>query len=400
MYAAERNGATNARRRLGSHPSGGGGQHNDDSPNVQMNDDCYPPMPQNETAVAYSVRRPADRGGGRQRLRQRRRGGDAHRRRRQELGEHPGHAAVRRHPRLLQRRRPRRSPTAAATAPSTSPSSASSGRCRSPRSRSSSRSTTARPGRRAGRPREWSQLRLHHRHRRRVDLQRQGVHRRRQHPDQPALRPHLRDLHQVPHRSRTGSATTARSSSPTPTRSRPPTRCCPRWSHTAGVAGRPRRRRHRLVGQPVQRARWSRRTAPSTSATSPRSATTRSTTFCFQKSTDGGRPSCRPRSRSTSRASSRTTSTRRDDLLPPTVFRAPNTPSLAYSPTTGTLVYVYQNNINRPISGGGHLLPASARRRAALVGRQVPVDRRAGRTRPQRPVLPLGRTPTRRGGST
>ena len=40
----------------------------------------------------------------------------------------------------------------------------------------------------------------------------------------------------------------------------------------------------------------------------------------------------------------------RDDTLPPTRFRAPNTPSLAYSSKTGTLLYVYQNNINRAIS--------------------------------------------------
>lgn len=40
----------------------------------------------------------------------------------------------------------------------------------------------------------------------------------------------------------------------------------------------------------------------------------------------------------------------KDDTLPPTAFRAPNTPSLAYSPTTGKLLYVYQNNINRPVS--------------------------------------------------
>jgi hypothetical protein len=39
-----------------------------------------------------------------------------------------------------------------------------------------------------------------------------------------------------------------------------------------------------------------------------------------------------------------------DDTLPPTQFRAPNTPSLAYSATTGTLLYVYQNNINRAVS--------------------------------------------------
>ncbi len=40
----------------------------------------------------------------------------------------------------------------------------------------------------------------------------------------------------------------------------------------------------------------------------------------------------------------------KDDTLPPTAFRAPNTTSLAYSPRTGTLLYVYQNNINRPAS--------------------------------------------------
>jgi len=40
----------------------------------------------------------------------------------------------------------------------------------------------------------------------------------------------------------------------------------------------------------------------------------------------------------------------RSDTLPPTSFRAPNTTSLAYNPRTGTLLYVYQNNINRPRS--------------------------------------------------
>ena len=38
------------------------------------------------------------------------------------------------------------------------------------------------------------------------------------------------------------------------------------------------------------------------------------------------------------------------DTIPPTHFRAPNTTSLAYSPRTGSLLYVYQNNINRPTS--------------------------------------------------
>jgi hypothetical protein len=39
-----------------------------------------------------------------------------------------------------------------------------------------------------------------------------------------------------------------------------------------------------------------------------------------------------------------------DDTLPPTHFRAPNTVSLAYSPTTGTLLYVYPNNIKEATS--------------------------------------------------
>jgi BNR/Asp-box repeat len=40
----------------------------------------------------------------------------------------------------------------------------------------------------------------------------------------------------------------------------------------------------------------------------------------------------------------------RDDTLPPTHFRAPNTPSLAYNPRTGSLTFLYQNNINRAVS--------------------------------------------------
>jgi hypothetical protein len=40
----------------------------------------------------------------------------------------------------------------------------------------------------------------------------------------------------------------------------------------------------------------------------------------------------------------------KDDTIPPTAFRAPNTTSLAYSPSSGTLLYVYQNNIDRPTS--------------------------------------------------
>jgi hypothetical protein len=37
----------------------------------------------------------------------------------------------------------------------------------------------------------------------------------------------------------------------------------------------------------------------------------------------------------------------RDDTLPPTHFRAPDTVSLAYNPRTGSLTFLYQNNINR-----------------------------------------------------
>lgn len=40
----------------------------------------------------------------------------------------------------------------------------------------------------------------------------------------------------------------------------------------------------------------------------------------------------------------------KDDTLPPTHFRAPNTPSLAFDPRTGSLTFVYQNNINRAVS--------------------------------------------------
>jgi hypothetical protein len=40
----------------------------------------------------------------------------------------------------------------------------------------------------------------------------------------------------------------------------------------------------------------------------------------------------------------------KDDTLPPTSFRAPNTPSLAYDPVSGSLTFLYQNNINRAVS--------------------------------------------------
>jgi hypothetical protein len=71
----------------------------------------------------------------------------------------------------------------------------------------------------------------------------------------------------------------------------------------------------------------------------------------FQKSTDGGR-SFLPAAVVIDKPGQYQDflDSARDDTLPPTSFRAPNTPSIAYNPRTGTLTYVYQNNINRPQS--------------------------------------------------
>lgn len=71
----------------------------------------------------------------------------------------------------------------------------------------------------------------------------------------------------------------------------------------------------------------------------------------FQKSTDGGQtflPSAVQIDKPGQYADFQDAAN--DDTLPPTNFRAPNTPSLAYSPTTGSLLFVYQNNVNRPVS--------------------------------------------------
>jgi hypothetical protein len=71
----------------------------------------------------------------------------------------------------------------------------------------------------------------------------------------------------------------------------------------------------------------------------------------FQKSTDGGQtflPSAVQIDKAGQYADFQDAGN--DDTIPPTHFRAPNTPSLAYSPRTGSLLFVYQNNINRPTS--------------------------------------------------
>jgi hypothetical protein len=71
----------------------------------------------------------------------------------------------------------------------------------------------------------------------------------------------------------------------------------------------------------------------------------------FQKSTDGGQtflPSAVQIDKTGQYADFQDAGN--DDTLPPTHFRAPNTVSLAYSPSTDSLLFVYQNNINRPTS--------------------------------------------------
>jgi hypothetical protein len=71
----------------------------------------------------------------------------------------------------------------------------------------------------------------------------------------------------------------------------------------------------------------------------------------FQRSTDGGR-SFLPHAVQVDKPGQYQDflDANRDDVLPPTHFRAPNTPSLAYNPVTGSLTFLYQNNINRPVS--------------------------------------------------
>ena len=109
--------------------------------------------------------------------------------------------------------------------------------------------------------------------------------------------------------SRTGSATTARSSSPTQTRSPLTTPYSRRGrtlpsSRTTPVATA-------LGPRPTSSATlWSRGTARSTSGSSPRTATTRSTRTCSSRGRPTvGRHSSRTRCRSTSPASTRTSTT-------------------------------------------------------------------------------------------
>jgi hypothetical protein len=73
--------------------------------------------------------------------------------------------------------------------------------------------------------------------------------------------------------------------------------------------------------------------------------------FKFQKSTDGGATFLPKPVKLTTHATFQDNPSP-SDLLPNKKFRAPNTESLAYSAATGTLVYVYTNYLNMATSGG------------------------------------------------
>ncbi len=70
----------------------------------------------------------------------------------------------------------------------------------------------------------------------------------------------------------------------------------------------------------------------------------------FQKSTDGG-ATFLPSPVRVNKAGQWADNPNLDDLIPNTAFRTPNTVSMAYSPTTGTLAYVYTNYIKRRGNG-------------------------------------------------
>ncbi|PZS20932.1 MAG: hypothetical protein DLM57_00290 [Pseudonocardiales bacterium] len=70
----------------------------------------------------------------------------------------------------------------------------------------------------------------------------------------------------------------------------------------------------------------------------------------FQKSTDGG-STFLPTQVTVEKPGQWADNPDTGDNLPPTAFRAPETESLAYSPTTGTLTYVVANSITKPTTG-------------------------------------------------
>jgi hypothetical protein len=72
--------------------------------------------------------------------------------------------------------------------------------------------------------------------------------------------------------------------------------------------------------------------------------------FRFQKSTNGG-SSFLPNAVHVDKPGQFVDNPDLGDLLPPTHFRAPNTLSIDYNAKTGTLTYLYQNFINAAVSG-------------------------------------------------
>ncbi len=86
----------------------------------------------------------------------------------------------------------------------------------------------------------------------------------------------------------------------------------------------------------------------------------------------------------------------KDDTLPPTAFRAPNTPSLAFDARTGSLTFLYQNNINRPVSKADISFQRSTDGGQHWSNARFLSVNRPGAARAQRPVLPLGRRDRRR----
>jgi hypothetical protein len=72
--------------------------------------------------------------------------------------------------------------------------------------------------------------------------------------------------------------------------------------------------------------------------------------FRFQKSTNGG-ASFLPSPVHIDKPGQFVDNPDPGDLLPPTHFRVPNNASIDYNRATGTLTFVYQNNVNRAVSG-------------------------------------------------
>ena len=390
VYAARgQNGAASASTKAGSKPDVAGA-------NVQMNDDSNPPLPQNETAVAYNVTNPKiavaaanDYVSGGVVVMRTSDGG-------RTLGQHPDQPAVPRDRRLLQRRRP--------------------GRCVQPAGQRvlhlaavllpraavlrGAGLQVGRQRRRPGRPAARLRVRRPTSTTRRARSTTRSSTTRSSSPSttprQPALRAALRDLHEVPPAADGFSDYCPIQLSYTgldPNRE-------PRavdLSHTAvqpdnpgGMAPVPR---------PTSSAtRWSRRDGTlDVGFVSEDCNDSFDPHLLFQKSTDGGQtflPNAvqidkagqyadfddgAGRTRSRPRTSAHRTRRRW-----PTARRPASCCSSTRTTSTGR---PRQADIS---------YQTSDRRWTALVGRGVPVDRRIRPARGQRPVLPVGRVGRKR----